>query len=220
MKKMMSAAASAILAFMQRELINSEAGLRALYAQPIERARLKVLARLDTHCRKFIDLSPFVCLATCGPRGADVAPRGDEPGFVHVLADTMLAIPDWRGNNRLDSLSNIVANPEVALLFFIPGVQETLRVNGTCEISTSSELLCRWERNGNRPKTALVITVREAFLHCGKALIRSRLWQEDYKIERAALPSYGQMLKDQTEVTDSAEQIQASVEHGYANNLY
>jgi PPOX class probable FMN-dependent enzyme len=211
---------SVILAFMNEERIASETALRDLYAPPIERARLKTLRRLDEHCRNFIALSPFVCLGTFSERGADVTPRGDEPGFIHLLDDATLAIPDWPGNNRLDSLANIVANPQVALLFLIPGVQETLRVNGSCEISTRSDLLCRWDRNGKRPKTVLVITVREAFLHCGKALIRSRLWEEDYRIERTALPSYGQMLKDHTQIDESVEQIQASIENGYRNKLY
>jgi PPOX class probable FMN-dependent enzyme len=205
---------------MDEERIATETALRDLYALPIERARLKTLRRLDEHCRNFIALSPFVCLGTCSERGADLAPRGDEPGFVHVLDDVTLAIPDWPGNNRLDSLSNIVTNPEVALLFFIPGVLETFRVNGTAEITTRSEILGRWDRDGKRPKTALVITVREAFLHCGKALIRSRLWEEDYKIKRGGLASYGQMLKDQTQVGETVDQIEESVENGYRNKLY
>jgi PPOX class probable FMN-dependent enzyme len=204
----------------QQKPITNEADLRTLYPPPVERARLKILQRLDQHCANFIARSPFLCLGTSSERGADVAPRGDEPGFVHILDDATLAIPDWPGNNRLDSSSNIVSNPQVALLFFIPGVQETLRVNGAAEITTSTELLDRWERNGKRPRVVLVVTVREAFLHCGKALIRSRLWQDDYKIARAELPPYGRMLKDQIETSETAEEIQASIENGYANKLY
>jgi PPOX class probable FMN-dependent enzyme len=136
------------------------------------------------------------------------------------LDETTLAMPDWPGNNRLDSYANIVSNPYVALLFFIPGVQETLRVNGTAEITTSAELLDRWQREGKRPRAVIVITVREAFLHCAKALIRSRLWQDDYKIDRSELPPYGQMLKDQIVTPETAEEIQASIEKGYANKLY
>src|SRR5215831_8100039 len=200
--------------------LRSEADLRELYPPPIERARLKVLHRLDQHCTNFIARSPFLCLGTASERGADVAPRGDEPGFVHILDDTTLAIPDWPGNNRLDSSSNILVNPQVGLLFLIPGVQETLRVNGTAEITTRPELLARWERNGKRPKAALVIKVKEAFLHCGKALIRARLWEDDYKIQRSQLPPYGQMLKDQIETTETAEQMQESIESGYANKLW
>src|SRR2546428_5684366 len=191
--------------------LRSEADLRALYPPPIERARLKVLHRLDQHCANFIALSPFLCVGTSSDEGADVAPRGDEPGFVHILDDTTLAIPDWPGNNRLDSSSNIVVNPQVGLLFLIPGMQETLRVNGTAEITTSADILSRWDRNGKRPKAALVVKVQEAFLHCAKALIRARLWEDDYKIKRSQLPPYGQMLKDQIETTETAEQMQASI---------
>jgi len=198
----------------------NESELRKLYPPPIERARLKILQRLDQHCAGFIARSPFLCLGTSSERGADVTPRGDEPGFVHILNETALAIPDWPGNNRLDSFSNIVANPQVALLFFIPGVQETLRVNGAAEITMNPELLSRWERNGKRPRAVVVVAVREAFFHCGKALIRSRLWQDDYKIDRSELPPYGRMLKDQIETTETAEEIQASIENGYANKLY
>jgi len=205
---------------LQHSPVTNESELRNLYPSPIERARLKTLGRLDKHCKAFIARSPFVCLATSSTGGADVAPRGDEPGFIHVLDETTLAMPDWPGNNRLDSYANIVSNPHVALLFFIPGVQETLRVNGTAEITTSAELLDRWQREGKRPRAVIVITVREAFLHCAKALIRSRLWQDDYKIDRSELPPYGQMLKDQIVTPETAEEIQASIEKGYANKLY
>src|SRR5215471_10795535 len=189
--------------FMSEGNIRTDNDLRQHYPQPIERARLKTLVKLDKHCKNFITRSPFLCLGTSGSRGADVTPRGDEPGFVQVLDDATLALPDWPGNNRLDSLANIVENPQVGLLFFIPGVQETLRVNGSAEISTQAELLRRWDRNGKQPKAVLVISLREAFLHCGKALIRSRLWEDDYKIERSELPTYGQMLKDQVDVKDT-----------------
>jgi PPOX class probable FMN-dependent enzyme len=194
--------------------------LRNRYGQPIERARLKSLRRLDRHCRRFIELSPFVCLGSSGVDGADVTPRGDRPGFVHVLDDSTLALPDWPGNNRLDSLTNIVCNPEVGMLFLIPGVDETLRVNGTAEISADPSLLGRWNVSGKHPKSVLVITVKEAFLHCGKALIRSRLWHDDYKIDRAELPSYGKMMKDQIEIADSAAEIEASIAEGYEERLY
>ena len=194
--------------------------LRRTYGQPIERARLKVLRRLDGHCRKFISLSPFVCIGTCGDDGADVSPRGDRPGFVHVLDDVTLALPDWPGNNRIDSLLNLVANPRVGLLFLIPGVDETLRVNGEAQVTTDPTLLARWEVNGKRPRSTMLVAVQEAFLHCGKALIRSRLWHDDYKIDRSELPSYGRMLKDQIDICDSAEEIEVSVAEGYRNRLY
>ncbi|MCX6587044.1 MAG: pyridoxamine 5'-phosphate oxidase family protein [Acidobacteria bacterium] len=191
--------------------------LREVYAPAIERARKKTLRELDAHCRRFIALSPFVCLGTVGSGGADVTPRGDGPGFVHVLDATTLAMPDWPGNNRLDSLENLLEDPRVGLLFLIPGFAETLRVNGRGEISVDEALLGRWEK---RPRSALVIRVEEAFLHCGKAMIRSRLWDPAARVERCALPSYGQMLKDQIEIADTAAEIEASVAEGYRNRLY
>ena len=205
---------------MKRQTVADEAGLRECYAPAIERARLKTLRKLDRHCRRFIALSPFLCLGTSASEGADVTPRGDAPGFVHVLDEVTLAMPDWPGNNRLDALTNILANPQVGLLFLVPGVDETLRVNGRAAISTDPALLARWDVHGKQPKSVLVITVEEAFLHCGKALMRSRLWQGDYRVERAQLPTYGRMLKDQIEISDSVEEIEASVLEGYTKRLY
>ncbi len=194
--------------------------LRQCYAPPIERARIKTLKKLDKHCRRFIELSPFLCLGTSANEGNDVSPRGDRPGFVKILDEGTLAIPDWPGNNRLDSFTNLLANPQVGILFLIPGVDESLRVNGVAEIRTDGELLARWETEGKRPKSAVVVRVREAYLHCGKALIRSRLWKEDFKIDRKELPPYGHMLKDQIEIGDTAEEIQESVARGYKEGLY
>lgn len=195
--------------------------LRECYTdQPSERARLKVQPALDGHMRKFIALSPFVCLGSSSEAGADVTPRGDQPGFVQVFDDKTLLIPDWPGNNRLDTLMNIEANPNVGLLFLIPGFVESLRVNGVAEISIDPALLERWTVNGRHPRSVLRVSVREAFLHCGKAILRSKLWDESAKVDRRQLPSYGQMLKDQTQVRDTAEQIQASVEEAYKNRLY
>ena len=195
--------------------------LRECYSEPVsERARLKVQPALDVHMRNFIALSPFVCLGSSSGAGADVTPRGDSPGFVHVLDEHTLLIPDWPGNNRLDTLSNIEANAHVGLLFLIPGFTESLRVNGVAEISLDPALIGRWTVNGRHPRSVLRVTVREAFLHCGKALLRSKLWEESAKVDRSALPSYGQMMKDQTHVRDSAEAIQASVEHAYKTGLY
>jgi hypothetical protein len=191
--------------------------LRDVYGPAIERARKKSLRRLDGHCRRFIELSPFVCMGTMGSGGADVTPRGDQPGFVRVVDATTLAMPDWPGNNRLDSLENLREDARVGLLFLIPGFEETLRVNGRAEISFAEELLGLWEK---RPKSALVIRVEEAFLHCGKAMIRSRLWDPAAHVDRSALPSYGQMMKDQMEIADTAAEIEASVAEGYRNRLY
>jgi uncharacterized protein len=194
--------------------------LREHYPPPIERARTKILPKLDHHCRRFIELSPFLCLGTRSDSGADVSPRGDAPGFVHVLDEETLAIPDWPGNNRLDSLQNIDAHPEIGLLFLVPGVQESLRVNGTATITFDPSLRERWTVNGNHPRSVLLVRVQEAFVHCGKALIRSRLWHDDYKVERTELACYGQMLKEHIRAEEPAEQIQAAVEDAYKTRLY
>jgi len=194
--------------------------LRGCYPQPLERSLRKSLPKLDAHMRRFIGLSPFLCLGTSGAGGADVTPRGDGPGFVHVLDDQTLLIPDWPGNNRLDSLTNVVTNANVGLLFFIPGVNETLRVNGVAEVTTEPALLERWTVNGKHPRSAMRVTVGEAYLHCAKALMRSKLWDDDYRVERNELPTYAQMLKDQGVTTQSVEELQALIDESYKTRLY
>lgn len=194
-------------------------GLRRQYAPPTENVRRKALTRLDPHCRRFIALSPFLCLGTCGPDGADVSPRGDPPGFVLVLDDRTLLIPDRPGNNRIDSLSNLVANPQIGILFIIPGIDETLRVNGVARITSDPALLARAAVNGRPPASALLVEVREAFLHCAKALMRSRLWHDDYKVERRTLPSLGKMFADQLQGF-TAEQADTAINRDYAERLY
>jgi uncharacterized protein len=192
----------------QGHVISSEGDLRARFAQPSRLAVQKQLDRLDHNCRRFIALSPFLCLASARPDGlADNSPRGDAPGFVQVLDDRTLAIPDRPGNNRLDSQSNIILNPNVGLLFFIPGVTETLRVNGRARISADPDLLARFEVNGRRPRTAIVVSVVEAFLHCSKALIRSRLWEADAKVDRKALPTLGRMIAEVVDQKASAATV-------------
>ena len=194
--------------------------LRECYSPPLERSLRKSLPALDAHMRRFIGLSPFLCLGTSGADGADVTPRGDAPGFVHVIDDRTVLIPDWPGNNRLDSLTNIVGNPNIGLLFFIPGVNETLRVNGIAEVTIEPALLERWTVEGKHPRSALRVTVREAYLHCAKALMRSRLWSDDYRIARTELPSYARMLKDQGVTTQSVEELQAAIDESYSTRLY
>ncbi len=204
--------------------IESTAGLRELYPPPTERAALKCLPKLDVHCRNFIALSPLVCIGTSTSEGADVSPRGDAPGFVQVLDDETLMLPDRPGNNRIDTMTNLATNAQVGLLFLIPGVNETLRINGLARISTDPEHLARGEANGKLPKTCLIIDVREAYLHCGKALIRSKLWDEESKIERSRLPSLGEMVNDQTRHRSDKpmtnEQADAWIEESYRTRLY
>jgi PPOX class probable FMN-dependent enzyme len=194
--------------------------LRCNYSPPGERAVRKVLARLDGHMRAFIALSPFAVIGSSSEAGADVTPRGDRPGFVHVLDESTLLVPDWPGNNRLDTLTNIVSNPKVGILFLIPGVNETLRVNGIASVTVDPLLVQRWETAGRHPLSVMRVSVYEAYLHCAKALIRSRLWDGEYAVDRTRLPSYGQMLKDQILTTQTAEQIQAAVEDTYRTKLY
>jgi uncharacterized protein len=192
----------------QGHVISSESELRASFAAPSELAVKKQLDHLDHNCRRFIALSPFLCLASARPDGlADNSPRGDAPGFVQVLDDRTLAIPDRPGNNRLDSQSNIIHNPNVGLLFFIPGVTETLRVNGRARITADPDLLARFEVRGRTPKVAIVVSVVEAFLHCSKALIRSRLWEADAKVDRKALPTLGRMIADIVDRNASAATV-------------
>jgi PPOX class probable FMN-dependent enzyme len=179
------------------DVIATEAELRTRFDPPGRLATLKQLDRLDHNCRRFIELSPFFCRATSRTDGlADTSPRGDAPGFVQVLDEGTLLIPDRPGNNRLDSMTNIIHNPNVGLLFFIPGVAETLRINGRARLITRPEALARFEVRGRAPKAAILVEVIEAFLHCSKALIRSRLWQEDAKVDRKTLPSLGRMIAD------------------------
>jgi len=187
--------------------IDDVADLRDRYPDAMERARRKQLDHLDGHCRRFIELSPFFVLASAAPHGtADASPRGGPPGFVQVEDDRTLLVPDWPGNNRLDSLTNLVEAPGVGLLFMVPGVDETLRINGTVEVLDEPALRERFASDGRgAPRTVLVVTVREAYLHCAKALMRSRLWDPEAQVPRSALPTLGEMLRDQIGSTEPPE---------------
>ena len=185
--------------------VTDETALRALHMKPMSRATDKVLRRLDKHCRDIIALSPFCVLSTQGPGGADVSPRGDPPGFVRVLDDQHLLLPDRIGNNRLDNMANILTNPAVGLLFLVPGMNETLRINGRARITNDKRLLEPSAMQSRAPAVGLLIEVQEAFLHCAKALVRSDLWNAKKHIDRNALPTYGQMLTDHCEGLTSEE---------------
>lgn len=189
------------------EVISSEADLRARFKAPSELAIKKQQGHLDYNCRRFIALSPFLCLATSGKHGIDNSPRGDAPGFVEVLDERTLLIPDRPGNNRLDSLANIIHNPQVGLLFFIPGVTEMLRINGRARIVTTPQILELFSVNGRAPAVVIQVEAQEVFLHCSKALIRSRLWQEDAKVDRKALPSLGRMIAEVVEGQPAAATV-------------
>jgi len=200
--------------------IESLESLRAIYGAPKGRSVAKQLDRLDRHCRSFIALSPFLVLATQGADGfGDATPRGDQPGFVGVLDDNTLVIPDRPGNNRIDSLANLVERPGIGLLFLIPGVDETLRVNGTAVIDDDETLRAGHMADGKLPATVMVVTVHEAYLQCGKALMRSNLWANESRIDRSLLPTMGEMLRDHTRSSEPPE-TQADMLARYAKALY
>ena len=177
--------------------IDTTEALRALYGHPGERAVAKEQAKLDAHTRAFIAVSPFLVMGTAGADGrCDVSPKGDAPGFVHVLDDHHLAIPDRLGNNRLDGLRNVLENAHVALIFFIPGREDTLRVNGRAQISRDDALLERLAVNGKRPQTVLIIEVEQAFMHCARAFKRAGLWERERWPDASAVPSMQRMIWD------------------------
>ncbi len=186
--------------------INSLGALRALYPAAKERALLKQLDALDAHCTRFIALSPFVVVATAGADGLqDASPRGGAPGFVVAADAHTLLIPDAPGNNRLDTLENIVATAQVGLLFLIPGVDETLRVNGTAVLSQAPDDLARCTNERRAPVLVVRVSVRQAYLHCAKALMRSALWSPTSQVARSVLPTMGRMLADQTGLAAAPE---------------
>jgi len=175
-------------------LIRDHAALRALYGEPVGSSIAKELPYIHPFYRQFIEAAPFVSIATCGPDGLDNSPRGDAPGFVRVVDEHTLLLPDRRGNNRTDSLSNLISDPRIGLLFLIPGIGESMRVNGTAVISVDPVLLASFEVDGKLPRSVLAVSVASVYFQCSKALVRSRLWDPASRIERTALPSTGTMI--------------------------
>ena len=200
--------------------VTTLSALREIYREPTEVARLKEFEKLDDFCRQFIQRSPFVCIATTAADGtADCSPRGDPPGFVRVVDDRTIVIPDRKGNNRVDTLSNVLANPGVGLLFMVPGIDETLRVSGHADIITDHAVLAPFAVAGRVPSSALKVTTQKIFFHCGKALMRAGLWDPDTAIERDSFPTLGKIIAEQTKV-GSVEQAEARVAESYAKKLY
>ena len=183
---------------MDGTLLTDATALRELYGQPSEGAIAKEIDYVHPHYRAMIEASPFMVMATSGPDGLDVSPRGDPPGFVVVEDERTLLIPDRRGNNRADSLNNLVSDPRIALLFLIPGVGETLRVNGRAEISVDPAMLERFPAQGKLPRSVIVVHVERVYFQCPKALVRSDLWNPTKHVERRSLPSSGTILGDIT----------------------
>ncbi len=187
--------------------ITSPETLHGLYGEPSENAVYKELDRLIPEYRVFIEASPFLTIASAGPDGLDCTPRGDAPGFVRIVDDRTLMIPDRRGNNRVDTLGNILHDPRVGLLFLIPGCGETIRVNGRARISVDPELLASFVVEGQAPRSVLVVEIDRVYFQCAKAIMRSQLWDPSRHVERNSLPSPGRILKACTAGRMDAEVI-------------
>lgn len=198
------------------------AALVATYAAVSKGAALKDIGRIDAHMGRFIALSPICLVATADAAGRqDVTPRGDPPGSFKVLDEKTIAICDRPGNNRLDTLKNLLENPEIALIFLLPGINETVRVAGTARLSVDPQLLESMAVQGKVPKCAIVVSVRQAYLHCAKALLRSRLWTGDYAVARETFPSIGRMVGDQIGLSEEEKkQREAATEHAYMEGLW
>jgi len=200
--------------------ISTSEELRRLYKMPKGRSVSKQIDHIDRHDKRFIELSPFLVIASSNAGGwGDASPRGEAPGFVHVIDAHTLVIPDRPGNNRLNTMENILENPEIGLIFMIPGVNEVLRINGTAEILDDDDLSASFEVNGKRPATVIRVQVRESFLHCAKALMRSGLWQDDAKHTERPIPTMAEMIRDQTNSSEPPESDEDMVKR-YRKVLY
>ncbi|WP_434746076.1 pyridoxamine 5'-phosphate oxidase family protein [Candidatus Pantoea rara] len=202
----------------QRSIITELTELERLYGTVGQPSIAKVTDHIHSTYRPFIAASPFVALATSGPEGLDVSPRGDPAGFINIEDDKTLLLPDRRGNNRIDSLRNILHDNRVALLFLIPGIGETLRINGKAEIDTDPLLLQRFAVNNQLPRTVLRITVDSVFFQCSRAIIRAKLWDPAEQIARNRLPSPGTILKDLSDI--DGEAYDAALPERIKNTLY
>lgn len=194
--------------------------LEAIYGLPLERAVRKEIAFLNADYQAMVRASPLVILSTVGPDGMDGSPRGDSPGFVRIVDERTLALPDRPGNNRIDSLRNIIQDPRVALLFIIPGIGETLRVNGRARISAEPELLDSFAVQGKPARTVILVDIESAYFHCSKAIVRSDLWNPERFLERSALPSAGTILKRLNGEQFDADRYDREMPERLRNSLY
>ena len=194
-------------------IIKTQEQLREHYAAAKGRSVAKQMSALEKHSRRFIELSPFLVLASYAKHGeVDASPRGGAPGFVKVLSDHRLIIPDSKGNNRLDGLTNIIETGKVGMIFMVPGIDETLRVNGNAVVSRDPELLSLFVNEKNPPKTVIDVEPEEVYLHCAKALMRSRLWSADAQVARDSLPTMAKMINDQSGQNIALESQEEMVE--------
>jgi len=205
------------------DFIASHDELRTIYKTPEPTAGSirKELKQLDHHCRSFIARSPFVLIGSSdGAGNADVTPKGDKPGFAAILDDNTIAIPDRPGNNRLDTLENIILNPAVGLLFLIPGMNETLRVNGVAKITVDAALRERLAAEGKPPISVVIVTVKSAYMHCAKAFMRSELWKPESWPARSSMPTLGQIMRDQLAVDQSAAETDQRLDEAYKQTMW
>ncbi|MCB1340455.1 MAG: pyridoxamine 5'-phosphate oxidase family protein [Pseudooceanicola sp.] len=203
------------------EFIESHDQLRAVFGTPSELAVKKQMPRLDVHAKAFLAKSPIVMIGSQDRAGhGDVTPKGDRPGFVQVLDDDTIAIPDRPGNNRLDTWMNLVENSAIGLLFMIPGMNETLRINGTARLTVDAGLCERLGMNGRPAKAVVVVAVTEVYMHCAKAYIRSELWKPETWPARGEMPTLGEMLRDQLALSESAGTIDDNLAKAYQKTLW
>ncbi len=196
--------------------------VREIIGEPIPIVRDKEMPRLDEYCRRFIEMSPFLCLGTASAEDGhiDMSPRGDPPGFVQVIDDRTILMPDRQGNQRVDSMLNITGNPQVGLIFFLPGVEETLRIRGRASITRELALLAPLALNGKTPKLGLLVEIDTVFFQCAKALIRSKLWHKETPIERSEFPAFAQITRDQRRPDAKVADIEALIQESYRDQLY
>jgi len=205
------------------DFIGTHDELRSIYKTPEPNAGSirKEQKKLDGHCKAFIARSPFVLIGSSDGKGnADVTPKGDRPGFAAILDDNTIAIPDRPGNNRLDSLENIVVNPAVGLLFLIPGMNETLRVNGEARITTDAALRERLAVEGKPPISVVIVTVKAAYMHCAKAFMRSELWKPESWPDRSSMPTLGEILRDQLAADQPAAETDRRLDEAYKQTMW
>jgi len=205
--------------------IEEKGVLKAKMGEPGELAAKKTLVRIDKYARTYIERSPFLCIGTADEHGnADVSPRGDPAGFVRVIDDKTLIIPDRPGNNRVDTMQNIIANPQVGILFLIPGIDDTLRVNGKAEIIDDPQELAPAAVNGRPPKLGIRVKVEEVFFHCAKAFRRSKLWDSAAQQDRSFLPGLAHMVMEQARACEvdrqESDKVEAEIQEEYKTGLY
>ncbi|MDA1000563.1 MAG: pyridoxamine 5'-phosphate oxidase family protein [bacterium] len=201
------------------EKITTQEELNDHYGEQSVHVKKKEMTHIDSFARRYIELSPFCAIASSGPKGTTVSPRGDAPGFIRVLDEKTLALPDRPGNNRVDTLTNVLADGQVGLLFLVPGLNEFLRVNGRARITTDEETLKPLSAKGKLPLSALIVDVDAVFFHCGKAVLRSKIWDLETQVERRSFPTLGQIYAGRFAEFDAGE-IDHNVGEAYKNHLY